>query len=118
MLFEGGIHMKKRQWMVQRHTIECADAPYRWDRSYHYLVQWSAMGLKEFPAGPFPQESRDESCHVCAGLDPTAGADANDRAATRPLTGTQPKTGMCLVRWTHFSRRWRQPWPNCVVLVS
>lgn len=69
--------MKQRQWMVRRHTIEQTDAQYRWDRSYQYLVQWSVVVLKERPQEPFPQENRDESCHVCAGLDPTSSSDAD-----------------------------------------
>jgi len=53
--------MKKRQWTVQRQTVECADAQRRWDRSYQYLVQWSTAVPTDHPTEPFSQEKQDES---------------------------------------------------------
>jgi hypothetical protein len=47
--------MKKRQWTVRRQTVECPDAQRRWDRSYQYLVQWSAMVDKDLSSGPQSQ---------------------------------------------------------------
>ena len=51
--------MKRRQWIVRRHHIERADAQYRWDRTYQYLVQWSAAVLRDLPSGPLFPESKD-----------------------------------------------------------
>src|SRR6266851_8186702 len=117
MLFEGGIHMKKRQWMVQRHTIECADAPYRWDRSYQYLVQWSAMGLKDVPAGPFPQESRDESCHVCAGLDRALRRRRKRSSSNSTAYGNKAETRDGSGAMNTFFATMATAEPSCVVLV-
>lgn len=69
--------MKQRQWTVRRHLMGTADAQQRWDRTYQYLVQWSLEVLRELPSGLFPQESRDESCYVCASVNPATGSDAD-----------------------------------------
>jgi len=90
--------MKKRQWTVRRHTLEQVDAHHRWDRSYQYLVQWSAVVLKELPTEPFSQESQDESRCVCTSLHPAPSTGPDDRTTTRSLTRVQSKPGMAVVR--------------------
>jgi hypothetical protein len=56
--------MKKRQWTVRRQTVECPDTQRRWDRSYQYLVQWSAMVDEDLPSGPVSQENINENRHL------------------------------------------------------
>jgi hypothetical protein len=70
--------MKQRQWKVVRRRVRSVDAQYRWDRSYQYLIQWSALVLSEQPNEPFSQEKPDESCLVCAGFDPATGTGSDD----------------------------------------
>lgn len=69
--------MKKRQWIVRRHTTETADAQRRWDQAYQCLVQWSAGAQKESPLRPIRQERSDESSDVCACLYAAAGTNAD-----------------------------------------
>src|SRR5947209_14841897 len=77
--------MRKRPWSLRRSTIETSDARLRWDRAYQSLVQWSATARQENPPSPLAKVCRDESRYVCAGVYPTSGLDANDRAATPDL---------------------------------
>jgi hypothetical protein len=70
--------MKKRKFSVRRHTRETADAQRRWDQAYLCLVQWSSVSPREFPQGRIRQESSHESRDLCACLDATAGANADD----------------------------------------
>ena len=77
--------MKKRQWSLRRSTIETPDAKLRWHRAYQGLVQWSATTRQEKLPELFGQESRDESRHVCPGVDPTSGLDAWARSKIGPL---------------------------------
>lgn len=70
--------MKKRQWHVRRCAVTSADAQSRWDRSYQYLVQWSAVVLSDSPMEPLSQEKDHESGRLCARLDPTSGPGSDD----------------------------------------
>ena len=70
--------MKKRQWSVQSHTRETADAQRRWDQAYQLLVRWSAACLREGPQGHIRQESSNESRDVCACVYATAGTNPDD----------------------------------------
>lgn len=74
--------MKKRPWIIRRHTIEAGDAQQRWDRAYHSLVQWSARSLEQQTRdgrGParMRQEEAYEDCNVCASVHPTTSTNPN-----------------------------------------
>ncbi len=69
--------MKKRQWIIQRHMVPTTDAQRRWDRAYQYLVQWSAVSLKEPQQEACQQEKSDERSNVCARFYATTSANAN-----------------------------------------
>jgi N6-adenosine-specific RNA methylase IME4 len=69
--------MKKRAWIIRRHTVETVDAQRRWDYAYQCLVQWSTTAVSEFPHEHIQQESRHESRDVCARLYTASSANAD-----------------------------------------
>ncbi len=70
----------QRQWRVRRQMVAAPDGQQRWDRAYQHLLNWASPG-------PPPQTATNERQTVeveharsglCAGLDATASADADD----------------------------------------
>jgi hypothetical protein len=74
--------MKKRPWSVRRDIVHTMDAQRRWDHAYQLLTQWSRadpeeQALYQGSRETFSQEDVNAYCNICAGVDPTAGIDAN-----------------------------------------
>ena len=74
--------MKKRRWNVGRSYAEQPDARSRWDRSYQFLIQWSAASLTDQAfSSPLTQENSHENRNVRSGVNPAASTNPNDRTA-------------------------------------
>jgi hypothetical protein len=73
----------KRQWRTRRELVESSDGQRRWDRAYQCLLRWGSQVVLEQPAeavtGFQPmQEVSNESCRVCASVDPTPDTRPDD----------------------------------------
>ena len=69
----------KRQWRLRREVTPVEDGQRRWDQAYQHLLRWATMvEPAPIPCCPTTQEVYDENRGVCEGLDPTAGANADD----------------------------------------
>lgn len=66
------------EWRIQRRTVAQADGQRRWDLTYQCLLRWAHQA--QAPPAPLPQtqEEQNESGTVCACINATAGADADD----------------------------------------
>lgn len=79
--------MKQRLWTVHRQAVSGADAQFRWDRAYQFLVMWSCR-QNDLPTD---WEEHHENGSVCTSLQCPAGSDSNHRRATASMTDLLPQ---------------------------
>lgn len=78
----------KRQWQIRRTLLASTDGQRRWDRAYQQLLSWPSPGLPtRLSAASSEQEAEGEDARsdLCPGVNAATGADADNRAATRPI---------------------------------
>ena len=68
----------KRQWRVRRQVVAAPDGQRRWDRAYQLLLAWTPPPATVAAAEETPKEVAHADSDLSAGLDPAAGADADD----------------------------------------
>ena len=70
----------QRQWRIRRQAVAVADGQRRWDRAYQHLLRWTQPCPQ--PATTACERQTVEVEHarsgLCAGVDTTAGAGADD----------------------------------------
>ena len=78
LVVEGAM---KREWRIRRELLAAPDGQRRWDRAYQELLAWTC------PDGVAPtmvtgeragKERDDAGRDLCAGVDATPGAGADD----------------------------------------
>jgi hypothetical protein len=73
----------KRQWRMRRQTTPYPDGQQRWDRAYHYLLQWTQpvppnLSRPAVETPPQVPEVHDASRHLCSGLDHPSSPGTDD----------------------------------------
>ena len=75
----------KRQWQLRRELVATPAGQQRWDRAYQVLLHWAmpaTVGPRPAPdmvgLGQREEEVGDGYRDLCTGVDPAAGARADD----------------------------------------
>ena len=72
----------KRQWQVERTTVELADGQRRWDCAYQCLLRWADQAASQLNESS-PQLTRQEAAsnegrYLCSRLNVTSAENADD----------------------------------------
>jgi hypothetical protein len=63
----------KQEWRIHRQFVEHTDGQQRWDLAYQCLLRWAKVIEPQSLSIRTQQEANDESCYLCASIDPAAG---------------------------------------------
>ena len=71
----------QREWRIRRALLGTADGQRRWDRAYQDLLAWTCpdqVAPTTLVGERVRKESADAGRDLCAGVDATPGAGADD----------------------------------------